>query len=340
MREYKQLSHHEQLELFHERGINFGYEFTKLDDANQEYQKNLRTISTLGYYQLKDYAYPYMENGKYKNVGFNDIVARYYRDKRLRNTVQHAIEDIEASLNTRIAHILGKICGSLGYLEFNQWCEKDKVNKYIGKKGKFADKYFIAKEQTKFLQKIQNKARKSASIDVLHFDKENKKQVYVPIWLMMNELTLGDSIHIVKLMKMSIKRKLANEFYCSVDELISWLECINLVRNICCHNGNLVDIRLKTSPKVPEEYRKFLTTTDEKSNVFTNKLSIVICIIIKLMMSINKKYRFGNMLNSILHLLDESNEAVNYGFESKQAILECFKDTNTGKNTEISPRLG
>lgn len=62
--EYKQLGYTEQLKLFHDRGIIFDYSFEELDQNNQNYQKNLQAISTLGYYQLKDYAYPYLKKWK------------------------------------------------------------------------------------------------------------------------------------------------------------------------------------------------------------------------------------------------------------------------------------
>ena len=122
MKKYEQLSYKEQLELFHNRGMKFDYSFNELDETLPVYLKNIQTISTLGYYQLKDYAYPYFVDGRYDNVDFAKIVARYYRDKHLRNAVEHAIEDIEATLNTRIAYLLGDKYGPFGYLEFRNWC--------------------------------------------------------------------------------------------------------------------------------------------------------------------------------------------------------------------------
>ena len=79
MSEYKQLEYPKQLELFYKRGMQFNYSFDNLDkNYNVSYLKNLRTISTLGYYQLKDYAYPYFKNGKYRDIFFSDVVARYF----------------------------------------------------------------------------------------------------------------------------------------------------------------------------------------------------------------------------------------------------------------------
>ena len=61
------------------------------------------------------------------------------------------------------------------------------------------DKYAIQKEQLNFLGKIPAKVRKSASYDMRKFAFESDR-VNPPIWLLMNELTLGESIHLYKLM--------------------------------------------------------------------------------------------------------------------------------------------
>lgn len=333
MKKYEQLSYRKQLELFHDRGMKFDYDFCELDEKSPAFLKNEQTISTLGYYQLKDYAYPYFRDGTYSNVSFSEVVARYYRDKHLRNAVEHAIEDIEITLNTRIAYLLGGKYGPFGYLEFRNWCQKEGENKYIRRKKKVkVTKYFIAREQNKFLGKIQDKASRSNSKDVKVFDENNDDTVYMPVWLIMNELTLGDSIYIVKLMSNKNRRAIAETFECSVDELISWLECINLVRNICCHNGNLVDIKLLTKPKLPKGFENILYFENEKNNnaKYTDRLAIIICIVVKLMSSINSRYLFGNLISALNHLLDDTNTPKVYGFRDKKAIYECF---NKGKDS-------
>ena len=57
---------------------------------------------------------------------------------------------------------------------------------------------------------------------------------------------LGDVVKIVELMNTTHQKKLAKCYDCTPEELISWLGCLNLIRNICAHNSNLVDITLKT----------------------------------------------------------------------------------------------
>lgn len=64
------------------------------------------------------------------------------------------------------------------------------------------DKFAIQREQLEFQKSLQNSIRKSYSIDIQEYLK-NTEKVYPPIWLVMNELTLGTSIHLYKLMSKS-----------------------------------------------------------------------------------------------------------------------------------------
>lgn len=55
---------------------------------------------------------------------------------------------------------------------------------------------------------IQSKARRSASKDVKKFDSENNEQVYLPIWLIMNELTTAVGVILVACNQSIIMRRI------------------------------------------------------------------------------------------------------------------------------------
>lgn len=256
MKTQKPIRYIDQLALFKLRGmagINLSIHNKSTQDVSH-LAKQLKTISTLGYYNLKNYALPYynIRHSSYQNISFDNLVARFYRDKHLKQSVLHAIEDIETTLNTKISNVLGRKYGPYGYLDFRVWCQRNSKNKFLH--NKFMDKYAIQKEQINFLAKIPVKVRKSASYDMHRFASESER-VNPPIWLLMNELTLGESIHIYKLMSKNNRDQISTYFGCKTDELVSWLDNINLIRNICCHNGLLADFKLKTKAKVPVEFK-------------------------------------------------------------------------------------
>lgn len=339
----KKLRYIDQLALFKLRGvsgIDLNWSMDNISHNNSELERQLRTISTLGYYQLKGYAAPYMNNGKYVNVSFGDIVKRYYLDKKLRQATLNAIEDIEATLNTRIAYLLGKKYNATGYLKFNNWCQLNSKNTFIKSKNNgyvFMDKAFVTDAESKFKNRLKNKVKKSSNLDVIDYLKNNES-TDVPIWLVMNELTLGESIYLYKLMNKKNKEYLASLFGCSVDEFVSYLECINLVRNICCHNGNLADINLITKPKIPKKFTKVIAY-QKQSNLkimYSNKLVVVVCIIRYLMDNVNPRYDFGYLEKSIKKLVTQQTPLTYYGFNNNNSLKILFNKKRNMRSTQCT----
>ena len=158
MREHNiPLRYIDQLALFKMRnvtGISLSIHNTSALEIDRLH-KQLTTISTIGYYSLKNYSVPYFNRPKnrYEDLSFDKLVAKYYRDKHLKQAVLHAIEDIETTLNTKIASVLGKKYGAYGYLDFRLWCQRNTKNKFL--RGKYMNKFVIQREQTNFLETLQ-----------------------------------------------------------------------------------------------------------------------------------------------------------------------------------------
>lgn len=114
-----------------------------------------------------------------------------------------------------------------------------------------------------------------------------------------------------------------NFFHANVTQLISKLKLLNLIRNICCHNGDLVDISLKTMPKVSGKYRQYLNM---KNGNYPHRLAVVITVLLDLMYPLNDKYSFKHLeriLNSLCEILGDdfaNKSAQNMGFKNKKII--------------------
>ncbi|CAH0417168.1 Abi family protein [Periweissella fabaria] len=308
--ELAQLDFKSQLELFRDRGM---------EGINVNEERQLKTISSIGYYSLKSYAYPFYdsETKTYNGITFSQIVARYYRDKRFKQNILQAIEDIEVTLNTKISYYMGENYGPFGYQNFYKWCQNSGKNRYL--KNVQIDKFFLENEKLKFLSSLQSAVKKSSNKDIKAFNSQSN-DVFPPIWLLVNTFTLGQSIHILKLMNNDNRKKIAEDFNCTFKELISWLDCINLIRNICCHNGNLIDLTIRTKPKVPSGAESFIQINDNEA---TNKIALPIVIIVYLIKEINTKYKFTDLTSSLLSLFNGVNDDA-YGFKNKDVIFELF----------------
>lgn len=299
--------------------------------------KNLNKLSEVGYYTLKNYAAPFFnqETGKYECLEFRTLITRYYRDKHFKQATLHAIEDIEVTLNTRIAYLLGEKYGAFGYIKFQLWCQRNGKNPYINR---HMNKFVLKQEEYNFLQKLVSSAKKSSNKSVVDFENNSEKAI-PPVWLTVNLLTLGESIRVLELMSSKNREAIANQFNCKVDELIGWLKCINLIRNICCHNENLIDIKLKTKPSIPQwiESKDILysVTQEDGSIQYTNAIALPLVIIITLMKTINSKYRLYDLDKILSKLTPTDRIAGQYGFKSISKMHDLFKSNQEDEDTSI-----
>lgn len=301
--EPKFLTWSEQAELLQSRGM-------KLEQRDKE------TLKSISYYKIKEFAKPFAtyENGEinYCGVTFSEVMKRYYQDKNLRIHLLHAIEQIEVALKTRIAYILGEYYGAYGYLNFYRWANRKKYTKFE-----------IEKKQYRFKEQLLKIVRKSRSDDLQ--EKTNQdKDGFPTVWLAMNSIMFGGIVTIVSIMSNKHLKKLARYFGCTGKELISWVKCLNFIRNICAHNSNVIDIRLETAPLIRDKWLHNLYMIEGKNNSrrVTNRLAIVIYIIIVLTNSINDKYRWREIQSSVERICsNDSHKANLLGFDnSKEAI--------------------
>lgn len=310
-RTLKHLSFDEQIELFENRGMI-------ISDKKKAKDK----LENIGYYKLKEFAFPLSKihevDGKkvriYENVNFDKVVTRYYQDKNLRIFLLHAIEKIEVSVKTKIAYILGEKYGAYGYLNFSNWCNKEEYCKH-----------YLKDREYKFKNGLRYKMKQSHSHDIK--DRSNlNKDGFPSVWLVLDVLTFGDVLVMLDYMSKKNLVALAKFYECSTDELISWLKCLKFVRNICAHNSNIIDLKLKTTPKIKEDWKSKLYKFEEKDELYSNRIAIVIFIIHWFTKKINQNYQFKNIGNSLYKIIDNDiSNAENLGFKRLDSLQSVYK---------------
>ena len=302
--EHKKYS--EQVEIFKNRGMKF-------DDENRA----MKTLSIVPYYKIKELARPYCKviyvNDEkqldYQETRFETILSRFYQDKNLRNSMFHAIEDIEMALKTQIAYVLGNI-GAYEYLNFSAWCNREEYCKH-----------FLKYKEEKLKREIQEAMKRTDSSEIKEKLKiDNFK--FPPIWLMVDLLTFGQMVNLLELMSKNRIRQIASMFSCTDDELISWLKCINLVRNICAHNSSIIDIKFKTKPKIKDEWKTWLY--EMKPGVYSNRVAVAVIVIKHMTLSINPRYKFGDIMGAFGKLINDDYSAKQYGFKSKDVLTLIY----------------
>lgn len=260
--------------------------------SDKERSSSIHTLETVSYYRIKEFAKPFEVSNRgnkiYNNLEFSKVLARYYQDKNLRMSLLHAIEQIEVSIKTQLAYVLGTRYGAFGYLNFSNWIDRSRFNAFQ-----------TIEKQYYFTKDLNQSVKKSNNAD-LHNDTNLNESGLPSVWLAMNILTFGQTCNLILCSKREIVTEIANYYHCTNNELTSWLGTLNLVRNICAHNGNLVNISLKTKPLLNQEIRNKIYFADEHTPVF--KLGVIIMITKIMVRSVNSRYKWGDIRKSLKSL--------------------------------------
>ncbi|GAA5349211.1 hypothetical protein SuUB36_13830 [Streptococcus uberis] len=213
--------------------------------------------------------------------------------------------------------------GSYSYLDFSIWCNKEEYCKH-----------YLKYRESKFKRNLATEIRKSPNSEIdekLRID----KQKYPPVWLAVNKLTFGQMVNLLELMATNKINEISKPFDCNNSELISWLKCLNLVRNICAHNSNIIDFKFTTVPQLKDNWKKILF--EYKNGVYSNRIALPLLIILEMMNSINPKYNFTNIMTSFEKLIKDDNTAKYYGFSSIRTF-ENLKSQKTKKRLRRTRR--
>lgn len=286
--------------------------------------RDVEKIKNISYYRLKEFAVPLASYSggevSYEGIEFQEVLARYYQDKNLRIFLLHAIEKIEVSIKTKISYILGYGYGPFGYLNFAQWSNKKKYTRFE-----------IEKTQFRIKKNLLKTVRKS-QLTELKIPENQDNDGFPTVWLGIDLLMFGDIVFILEIMSENNLRRIANYYNCTTAELISWMKCLNFVRNICAHNSNIIDVQLTTKPKSRREWDKLIVMNKEshKGSEFykpTNRLAIILIIIVTLVNQVNHKYKWNNIRKSVCNLCKENDSRARLlGFKNTQSAKDFIKD--------------
>ncbi len=268
-------------------------------------KKQQTIIDHLGTYRFISYAKPLCQFG----CTFQDVHDRIRLDKKLRQAVFSIIQEIEIDLNTKITSHLVKKYGPFCYQDIFSWCQTDGPNKYL--KYDAVDRKIIEQEQKQLINTIT------------HLSKSKKPETQSLLELSQH-ISLGELIHIYKLMSKRNRKEIASIYDCSANELISWMDCIALYRNCCCHNGNLIDIKIETRPVTPQSYSKYLFRM-KNTETTTNRFALGCVVILHLAKTINvEKEETDALKQAILALSNDKTTLESYGFVSREGFEGAF----------------
>ncbi len=288
------LNYEEQLEKFISQGMII-----------KNKKKALERIKHISYYKIKEFSSFFMNpDGTYKkDTYFEAVIQNFYFDKNLRMEFLKCSEKIELSIKNKIVYTLGAKYGAFGYLKFSNWCDR-KISKEN-----------ILKEEEKFRKKIKQKMKLFSSNPIIKdFIKNNPDEEFPSVWRIAEILTFGEILRLFEIMSQKNKISVVRNYGLEIDEFTSYMNNMKLIRNLCAHNMAIINIKLKSIPKINSKISELITSPD--------KILTSILIMAYLIKIINPNYRFYDLYHILNQLIKRDDVARKYGIKKKKMIAK------------------
>ena len=188
-----------------------------------------RCLSHIGFHRLGAYWTRFMGQGDvfWAGATFNDVMARYMFDQRLRSLVLEGTSYIEVSIRTR-------------------WTTEVASRSSLGDYGHKDENLFQPKRHPKNLQRLEE--------DYNNANKQGAPFESATIWEVAEAMPFGQlSMWYQSIQDRQIKRAIADNYGVDQKTFGSLLIHHSLVRNICAHHGRLWDRHLNSPPRIPSQ---------------------------------------------------------------------------------------
>lgn len=221
------LSTAEQAELLIKRGLT--------GILKEDLEKILTIIN---YYRIRGYSYCYQN----KDSTFKDgscwsyIYQDYINDIELRSLIFEALSFIEITVRTQLEYKMSLAHGSRWYENENLFHNQDNLKKD--------------------LDDLMGHWNRSREIFKKHYEGKYDNTLRPPAWMIFETTTFGTVSKFFSNLRVDLeaKNEIVNFFgftKSSAKILVSWLQHLNLVRNICAHHSRLFSRSFVIKPMIP-----------------------------------------------------------------------------------------
>ena len=242
----------DQVKLLESRGMGI---------ADSKFAAN--ALSTVSYYRLSAYSYPFRscpEGVRFRDGTTFEEVWRYYRfDRRLKNVVLDGIERVEIATRTKIVNRFSEQYGPFGYRETANFAA-------------LVDEVRFAKTLTL----IDEETVRSNEEFVAHFRKSYDTSDGMPLWMAAELMTFGNMLTFFRMLKMKDKKAIAHELGTNADTFETWLNSLNIVRNVCAHHGRLWNRHLAIAPGIPIKDTRW---HEKRYPIVPSRIYSILCIL-------------------------------------------------------------
>lgn len=199
-------------------------------------------LTHINYYRLRAYWLPFEEcagdvdHRFCAGTSFEDSLALYLFDRKLRLLVMDAVERVEVAVRTRWAHVMALRYGPHAYLR--------------------EDIFLEALKYGRCLEGLTDEIGRSHETFIEHYRKTYSEPSLPPIWAACEVMSFGQlSKWLENLKYRSDQKEIATPYGLDPQVLVSFLHHLTHVRNLCAHHSRLWNRRLTFTMRLPRNPR-------------------------------------------------------------------------------------
>ncbi len=234
----------EQMSLLHYRGMSF---------HDSELARNF--LERVGYYRLSGYFYPFRKTDEHgrrtdeflEGSRFEDVVALYVFDRKLRLLTMDAIEQIELAVQVDIAYRMGRLDP---FAHHNPAL----VHPNALRRGKRGGRQQKSRYQS-WIERYDSQVRRSANETCVRHNLQ--KYGRLPIWAAIQVWDFGSMSKFFSMMRHEDKNLISGKYGIEYKQFQSWLRSLNFIRNAAAHHGRLWNCAIIERAKIPQSHTEF-----------------------------------------------------------------------------------
>ena len=235
-------------------------------------KKALHLLETLNYFRLSGYWYPLLAEPKEDHIfkpnsTFQTAFKLYRFDRDLRIFILKELEKVEIAIRAQMIYSLSHLKDPFWYTDSASFSNAYHHSKSLG---------FILRDVDKSDEEFIKAFKKKYSNPL------------PPCWMALEIVSFGTLSQLYGNLNFG-KRDIANHFGLDDTTFTSWLHTLVYIRNICAHHARLWNRGMSIKPKKPLTPSKMWL---KDTSVKNNRTYFVLCMLLYLLQSIDKKHQF------------------------------------------------
>ncbi len=290
MKEFKTID--EQINILHSRGLVFdNIDFAREKLLETNYYNTINGYKRLFVTVNSDGSESFIPNARYEELYYLSEFDRSIRSVYLENILK-----IENRLRTLVAYYFSEEYGHDNYLKIENFdtLRNSTDNDEVVEKRIKCIQYMISSIQKDIADSIEKKD---------YINHYIMKHGYIPLWVLVNVLSLGTISKFYEYMKQPLRVKIAKHFGVNEGELCIYIKVLAFWRNLCAHDERLYDSNSYKKLSLPNtKYHLLLELPMHGNQYIQGKNDLFsLTIVLKILLSDEDFIHFYNKINGRIY---------------------------------------